>query len=682
MRRRMSWAPTTLVTAVVALALSWVPAPAAGAEAPSTREVAYRGAMFTVPTSWAVVDLEADPTQCVRFDVPAVYLGHEGPAPRCPARVVGRGDGLQVEPADASTKERSAPAKVSTKINGEAAVVDRATSVSGETRAVLSKLQLLVTVSHGPANSVADRVLNSLRRAPNQPASAAPNAATPNAAAPKAATVPAASRGARVYTGEGFDTCAAPAETTMNAWLASPYRSVGIYIGGISRGCAQPNLTASWVRNQANQGWSLVPIYVGHQAPCSTYINVIDPANAYLQGLLSADDAVANATSLGLAPGSPIYFDMESYDTTAPGCSLAVLTFLNGWTAKLHTLGFTSGVYSSAATGVTDLVLNYNNPQFNRPDNIWFARWNSVHSVSPDFYLPTGYWEPHRRLHQYIGGHDETWGGVTVNIDANYDDGTAVGGYPGYALDGWGGVHPFGGAPALSGASYVPGQDIHRGVVLRPGGLGGYVLDNWGGIHPFGNAPFVYGTGYWPRQDVARAIALNPCDPSGTSGYVLDFWGGVHQFGGAPDVTVTGYWQGWDIARSLSMTCKQGVPAGYVLDGWGGLHPVGPAAPAVGAAFWNGWDIAVAVALIGPSSGYTLDGFGGVHPFGGAPALTISAYWSGTRMAKGLAVVRSNPSPGGYVVDTNGGIHWFGSTNPQDSATFSGAIARGVVLGV
>ena len=34
----------------------------------------------------------------------------------------------------------------------------------------------------------------------------------------------------------------------MSKWKASsPYTSVGVYIGGANRGCAQPNLTTSWV---------------------------------------------------------------------------------------------------------------------------------------------------------------------------------------------------------------------------------------------------------------------------------------------------------------------------------------------------------------------------------------------------------------------------------------------------
>jgi hypothetical protein len=29
----------------------------------------------------------------------------------------------------------------------------------------------------------------------------------------------------------------------------------------------------------------------------------------------------------------------------------------------------------------------------------------------------------HQRVHQFKGGHDETWGGVTINVDSNAVDG-------------------------------------------------------------------------------------------------------------------------------------------------------------------------------------------------------------------------------------------------------------------
>ena len=38
---------------------------------------------------------------------------------------------------------------------------------------------------------------------------------------------------AAVFTGYGFDACTAPDLPTLGAWLASPYRAIGIYVGGV-----------------------------------------------------------------------------------------------------------------------------------------------------------------------------------------------------------------------------------------------------------------------------------------------------------------------------------------------------------------------------------------------------------------------------------------------------------------
>ena len=52
------------------------------------------------------------------------------------------------------------------------------------------------------------------------------------------------------------------------------------------------------------------------------------------------------------------YFDMENYTRTAAATS-AVLAFLESWTTELHDAGYASGVYSSADSGITDLVDSY-----------------------------------------------------------------------------------------------------------------------------------------------------------------------------------------------------------------------------------------------------------------------------------------------------------------------------------
>ena len=55
------------------------------------------------------------------------------------------------------------------------------------------------------------------------------------------------------------------------------------------------------------------------------------------------------------------------------------------------------------------------------PDRIWLARWDGVANTSSSYIREDG-WRPGGRMKQYQGGHNETWGGVTINIDRNYLD--------------------------------------------------------------------------------------------------------------------------------------------------------------------------------------------------------------------------------------------------------------------
>jgi hypothetical protein len=228
------------------------------------------------------------------------------------------------------------------------------------------------------------------------------------------------------YTGLGFDACTAPSRRSMSAWSASPYRAIGVYIGGVNRGCSQPNLTASWVAEQAAAGWRLIPTYVGLQAPTSSCSSCakLGAGSASLEGAAAATDAVNEARIVGIGEGSPIYFDMESYTRTASASS-ATLTFLEAWTARLHALGYDSGVYSSSASGIADLAARLGGI-YRLPDDLWIANWNGrANGLDP--YVPADAWADHQRIHQYRGGHDETYGGVTINIDNNYVEGATAG---------------------------------------------------------------------------------------------------------------------------------------------------------------------------------------------------------------------------------------------------------------
>lgn len=239
------------------------------------------------------------------------------------------------------------------------------------------------------------------------------------------------------FTGYGFDQCTAPSQSAMDAWLKnSPYWAVGIYISGYSRGClSQPNLTPTWISTQLSHGWRLLPITLGPQASCNPrYPRYgtdyrINPSSrrtyraARKEGRAEADKTVGVAKSLGLVPGSTMWYDMEGFDSTNTGCRESALYFLSAWTHRLHGLGYGSGVYSSASSGIRALDdARVNRPgTFTLPDRVWIADWNNRADTSSSYIRSDG-WLPGGRMKQYAGGHNETYGGVTINIDNDWLD--------------------------------------------------------------------------------------------------------------------------------------------------------------------------------------------------------------------------------------------------------------------
>ncbi len=241
------------------------------------------------------------------------------------------------------------------------------------------------------------------------------------------------------FRGFGFDQCLAPTQRTMDAWLNhSPFLSVGIYISGNSRACrSQPNLTPAWISNQLRKGWRLLPITLGPQASCSTRFPrydddpVIDdrPGRAdrfpyaRRQGRAEAAKTVGDAAALGIEAGSTLWYDIEAFDDRNSRCRESALAFLSAWTNKLHNLHYVSGVYSSAGSGIAVLDdARVERPGvYTMPDMIWLARWDGVANTSSSYVRDDG-WVPGGRVKQYEGGHNETWGGVTINIDRNYLD--------------------------------------------------------------------------------------------------------------------------------------------------------------------------------------------------------------------------------------------------------------------
>lgn len=228
------------------------------------------------------------------------------------------------------------------------------------------------------------------------------------------------------FAGAAFDTCAAPARRVMEAWRASPFGAIGIYISGDQRGCRQEQLTAAWVSDVDAMGWRFLPLDVGLQAPCADNRRLrrmsSDASTAAAQGAAAAAEAVRAAAGLGLLPGSPLYSDLEGYDREDAVCGETVRAYVRGWTSRLHEAGYLAGVYGNFASGMRGLSDGYLSALHVRPDVVWNAHWDGRPTLTGWPGVPDEHWPAHQRIKQYRGDHYEVHGGLRVNIDSNIVD--------------------------------------------------------------------------------------------------------------------------------------------------------------------------------------------------------------------------------------------------------------------
>jgi hypothetical protein len=451
--------------AVAALAAPLAVGRASSGAQAAVRPVSYRGYSFEVPRSWPVIDLAGSRQTCVRFDMHAVYLGDPASDQSCPSSLVGRTEAVLIQPAPASPARSSVEDPVARQITVTAPGIEVTATFDtdpGQVDQILASASLPVPVVH----------------APNPATAATVPAAGPGGPAPvplasfsmvltslmlqaktETAAVPPLSAMIANYRGLGFDACTAPSAAYMSAWLRkSPYRAVGVYIGGSDEACAQPNLTRKWLEAEAAAGWHFIPTYVGPQAEFGEL-----GAHPRYQGRAAAIDAVAQAERLGFGAGTPLYYDMEAYP---PGEAGSALRFLSAWTSRIHALGYSSGVYSSSSAAVAALARQYSTHRYALPDVIFDALWNGAANTA-DPVLTANEWADHQRVHQFAGNIALAYGGDAINIDQDYlnvqlsgpdpaspaDEngrGTAdaffrgTGGRPGYLSypPGWGWVNP------------------------------------------------------------------------------------------------------------------------------------------------------------------------------------------------------------------------------------------------
>lgn len=666
-----------------------------GAAAVGARTISYHGIQLRVPASWDVVDLERQPRACVRFDRNAVYLGHPGAEQDCPAGLVGRTDTILIEPLDGDSVTRWRSASITA--DGGRIPTDVPATIDRQASIAVPAASTLISVTYGADTTGVSRVLGTARvTGAATPARTLPRPrveATPGAAgtAPRGNATPAQVVAPGDYQGTGFDACAAPSSAAMDAWLESDYRAIGVYIGGGARACAQPNLTAGWVSRQAAQGWHLMPLYVGLQAPCSRFRYRIYPPIASVQGRLAAEDAVRRARALGLASGTVIYNDMEAFDTANAGCTTTVLEFLTSWTRTLRGQGYRSGVYSSANSGIAALASVVYSPRYLNPDHVFFARWNGVATIDEPVLRAT-WWSRGQRIKQYLGGHNETHGGVTINIDSDY---LAVGRITPPSP-------PPVPIPEPPAAEPVAAQAQTRLVAAADGVV--YRL------HPDGTLSWNRETDPL-RGSTSWVSATNPTIASGWSGvtamaaaaggvlYTVDTSGALRWYRHTDPVGGGASWApgsgrvvstGWGGYRTIFAGAHGAI---YGVDASGAVHWYRHLDPAGGQGWWGGgsgqvvatgWGSVTTATSGADGTIYAVTGSGELRwyqhydPSGGA------AIWApDRRIATGWGSVRQLGTAGGgvlYTVDGSGTLRWYRHSWPATGST-GWAAGSGRVVG-
>ncbi len=467
------------------------------------KTVEFRGYSIRVPANWPVYRLNKDPSQCVRYDVNAVYLGTPGPNQHCPPNLVGTSDTVSIggpaipgvlvvsaktgrrAPAGdlrSATDRPAAPGTIMQNPGQHEFAIVMPTSGPSVTATygtdpglIMQVFGSLHPVGHEPARPggpLQPRALPGSERPPvtiqptgtlppshwpspsptritpspttttpsptrttpspqvtPSPTPTAPSPTGTSTQAPAVSASPVQSPNPFAAPVLGFDTCTAPSLATMKAWRTK-FSVANIYIGGEEMACDYGNLSASWIQAVEAMGWSLMPTFVGLQAPCDNYSAEINPSQAAAEGSAAASQAISDAKLFDLGPGSPLYFDMEGYDHTNTGCMTAVLTFLDSWTRQLNSDGYVSGVYSSADSAAIDLQSNtmIAGHSLAEPQDMWFALWDDVLNLTGSPYLTPAVWPETQRSKQYEGAHVVAVGGYSLDIDSDLVDSAVVNG--------------------------------------------------------------------------------------------------------------------------------------------------------------------------------------------------------------------------------------------------------------
>lgn len=235
-----------------------------------------------------------------------------------------------------------------------------------------------------------------------------------------AETAPAARRGV-----PGFDTREYPGDAAMATWKReSPYQWVGYYLEAPCR----PRST--WTGRRAaltSAGWGIALLYAGEQQWADTTSHAV-PAEGPVRcsrrnltaerGTADAIDAEQRAAADGFPNGTLVFLNVERVEQV--GAELA--GYVQAWVGTMHERGrYRPGIYlheRNVDALYARVVAELNRRGSSAGPPLWVAK-GSGFSIEA---APRESGVPGARVWQGTFNTRETWGGVTLQIDANVAD--------------------------------------------------------------------------------------------------------------------------------------------------------------------------------------------------------------------------------------------------------------------
>ena len=195
----------------------------------------------------------------------------------------------------------------------------------------------------------------------------------------------------------GMDLGTYPGDDAMQTWWNdSPFYYAGFYLGP-----APDHPDASYMGKRqvlVDQGWGLLPVYVGRQA-----------ANRYLSvqsGAIDADDAAGLMARAGFPGNTAVFLDIE----TSHPLNASYLSYARAWVNEIQNQGYTAGIYCNTCNASQLSNALSGNVKF------WVAHY-TCYNLPSSSTNPADSGTSFATTWQFTGDSYLTYGGVSLDID-------------------------------------------------------------------------------------------------------------------------------------------------------------------------------------------------------------------------------------------------------------------------